>query len=133
MICIFEICLSDASAKRRFCKRLADTRGRRHATRRRFNGMRSRTGFAGRANPDDYPLSNRCDEIDTLLNSDYAGHRLTFQLFAQSPPFAHLGAVFRNFDFDSTLGYVKKAANLSDRVGQIQRRATAQARCVRGP
>ena len=23
-----------------------------------------------------------------LLNSDYAGHRLTFQLFAQSPPFA---------------------------------------------
>ena len=53
-----------------------------------------------------------------LLNSDYAGHRLTFQLFAQSPPFAHLGAVFRNFDFDSTLGYVKKAANLSDRVAQ---------------
>lgn len=53
-----------------------------------------------------------------LLNSDYAGHRLTFQLFAQAPPFAHLGAVFRNFDFDSTLGYVKKAANLSDRVVQ---------------
>jgi len=53
-----------------------------------------------------------------LLNSDYAGHRLTFQLFAQSPPFAHLGAVFRNFDFDSTLGYVQKAANLSDRVVQ---------------
>jgi 4-hydroxyphenylacetate 3-monooxygenase len=53
-----------------------------------------------------------------LLNSDYAGHRLTFQLFAQSPPFAHLGAVFRNFDFDSTLGYVKKAAGLSDRVSQ---------------
>jgi 4-hydroxyphenylacetate 3-monooxygenase len=53
-----------------------------------------------------------------LLNSDYAGHRLTFQLFAQSPPFAHLGAVFRNFDFDSTLGHVKKAANLSDRVVQ---------------
>jgi 4-hydroxyphenylacetate 3-monooxygenase len=53
-----------------------------------------------------------------LLNSDYAGHRLTFQLFAQSPPFAHLGAVYRNFDFDSTLGYVKKAANLSDRVVQ---------------
>ena len=53
-----------------------------------------------------------------LLNSDYAGHRLTFQLFAQSPPFAHLGAVFRNFDFDTTLGYVKKAANLSDRVVQ---------------
>lgn len=53
-----------------------------------------------------------------LLNSDYVGHRLTFQLFAQSPPFARLGAVFHNFDFDSTLGYVKKAANLSDRVSQ---------------
>jgi 4-hydroxyphenylacetate 3-monooxygenase len=53
-----------------------------------------------------------------LLNSDYAGHRLTFQLFAQSPPFAHLAAVYRSFDFDSTLGYVKKAANLSDRVVQ---------------
>ena len=35
-----------------------------------------------------------------LLNSDYAGHRLTFQLFAQSPPFAHLAAVYRNFDWD---------------------------------
>src|ERR1700682_1356173 len=53
-----------------------------------------------------------------MLNSDYAGHRLTFTLFAQSPPFAHLGAVYRNFDFDGTLGYVKKAANLSDRVVQ---------------
>ena len=39
-----------------------------------------------------------------LLNSDYAGHRLTFQLFAQSPPFAHLNAVYSNFDFDRTLG-----------------------------
>jgi len=35
-----------------------------------------------------------------LLNSDYAGHRLTFQLFAQAPPFAHLNAVYRNFDWD---------------------------------
>ena len=38
-----------------------------------------------------------------LLNSDYAGHRLTFQLFAQSPPFAHLAAVYRNFDWDGPL------------------------------
>jgi len=53
-----------------------------------------------------------------LLNSDYAGHRLTFQLFAQSPPFAHLNAVYRNFDFDTTLAYVKKSAGLSDRVFQ---------------
>ena len=38
-----------------------------------------------------------------LLNSDYAGHRLTFQLFAQSAPFAQLGAVYRNFDWDGPL------------------------------
>jgi len=51
-----------------------------------------------------------------LLNSDYAGHRLTFQLFAQSPPFAHLGAVYRNFDWDGPLDFVRQSAGLSDRV-----------------
>ncbi len=51
-----------------------------------------------------------------LLNSDYAGHRLTFQLFAQSPPFAHLAAVYRNFDWDGPLDFVKNSADLSDRV-----------------
>ena len=51
-----------------------------------------------------------------LVNSDYAGHKATFQLFAQSPPFAHLAAVYRNFDFDHPLRFVKKAAGLSDRV-----------------
>jgi 4-hydroxyphenylacetate 3-monooxygenase len=51
-----------------------------------------------------------------LLNSDYAGHRLTFQLFAQSPPFAHLAAVYRNFDWDEPLRFSKEAAGLSDRV-----------------
>lgn len=51
-----------------------------------------------------------------LLNSGYAGHRLTFQLFAQSPPFAHLAAVYRNFDWDGPLDLVKNAANLSDRI-----------------
>ncbi|ANY87051.1 MULTISPECIES: 4-hydroxyphenylacetate 3-hydroxylase family protein [Pseudomonas] len=51
-----------------------------------------------------------------LMNSDYAGHRLTFQLFAQSPPFAHLGAVYRNFDWDGPLDFVRKSAGLSDRV-----------------
>jgi 4-hydroxyphenylacetate 3-monooxygenase len=49
-----------------------------------------------------------------LLNSDYAGHRLTFQLFAQSPPFAHLAAVYRNFDWDGPLDFVKKSASLSE-------------------
>jgi 4-hydroxyphenylacetate 3-monooxygenase len=51
-----------------------------------------------------------------MLNSDYAGHRLTFQLFAQSPPFAHLAAVYRNFDWDGPLAFVTGAADLSDKV-----------------
>jgi 4-hydroxyphenylacetate 3-monooxygenase len=51
-----------------------------------------------------------------LLNSDYAGHRLTFQLFAQSPPYANLAAVYRNFNWDESLRVVRKSAGLSDRV-----------------
>lgn len=51
-----------------------------------------------------------------LLNSDYAGHRLTFQLFAQSPPFAQLAAVYRNFDWNGPLEFAHKAAGLSDTV-----------------
>jgi 4-hydroxyphenylacetate 3-monooxygenase len=51
-----------------------------------------------------------------LLNSDYAGHRLTFQLFAQSPPFAHLLAVYRNFDFSGPMRIVQQSAGLSARV-----------------
>ena len=51
-----------------------------------------------------------------LLNSDYAGHRLTFQLFAQSPPFAHLAAVYRNFGWNGPLEFVRSAAGLSERV-----------------
>jgi 4-hydroxyphenylacetate 3-monooxygenase len=51
-----------------------------------------------------------------LLNSDYAGHRLAFAQFAQSPHFIHLAAVFNNFDFSGPLDFVRKAADLSDRV-----------------
>jgi 4-hydroxyphenylacetate 3-monooxygenase len=51
-----------------------------------------------------------------LLNSSYAGHRLTFQLFAQSPPFAHLAAVYREFPWAGPLEFVQKAAGLSQRV-----------------
>ena len=59
-----------------------------------------------------------------LLNSDYAGHRLTFQLFAQSPPFAHLAAVYRNFDWDGPLSFVRKSAGLSDAVmGGVEARS----------
>jgi 4-hydroxyphenylacetate 3-monooxygenase len=49
-----------------------------------------------------------------LMDSDYAGHRLTFQLFAQSPPFAHLLAVYNNYDFSGPLDLVRRAAELSD-------------------
>lgn len=51
-----------------------------------------------------------------LINSDYAGHRLTFQLFAQSPPFANLAAVYRSFDWDGPLQKVQQAADLSPTV-----------------
>lgn len=51
-----------------------------------------------------------------LLNSGYAGHRLGFQLFAQSPPFAHLAAVYSSFDWDKPLDFVRRSASLSDRV-----------------
>ena len=58
-----------------------------------------------------------------LLNSDYAGHRLTFQLFAQSPPFAQLAAVYRNFDWSGPLEFAHNAAGLSDNVwGKTKRK-----------
>jgi 4-hydroxyphenylacetate 3-monooxygenase len=37
-------------------------------------------------------------------------------LFAQSAPFAHLAAVYRNFDWDGPLDFVRKSAGLSDKV-----------------
>lgn len=52
-----------------------------------------------------------------LLNSDYAGHRLTFELFAQSPPFAQLAAVYRSFDWEGPLDVVRHAAGLSEQTG----------------
>ena len=58
-----------------------------------------------------------------LLNSDYAGHRLTFQLFAQSPPFAHLLAVYRNFDFAESMRIVRESAGLSEQVDRTTLRS----------
>jgi 4-hydroxyphenylacetate 3-monooxygenase len=49
-----------------------------------------------------------------LLNSDYAGHRLTFQLFAQSPAFAHLLAVYNNYDFSGPADLVRRYAGLQE-------------------
>ena len=54
-----------------------------------------------------------------LINSDYAGHRLTFALFAQSPPFANMAAVYRNFDFDGPLDFVRRAADLFDNITPV--------------
>lgn len=51
-----------------------------------------------------------------LLNSDYAGHRLTFQLFAQAPPFAQSAAVYRTFDWNQALKFAQKAGGMSDRI-----------------
>jgi 4-hydroxyphenylacetate 3-monooxygenase len=51
-----------------------------------------------------------------LVNSDRAGHMATFELFAQSPPYAHLNAVYMNFDPRNALDIVKGAADLSDNV-----------------
>ncbi|MBO0845774.1 MAG: 4-hydroxyphenylacetate 3-hydroxylase family protein [Nocardioides sp.] len=47
-----------------------------------------------------------------LLNSDYATHRLTFQLFAQSPPFSHLLAVYNNYDFEPATSLLRNSADL---------------------
>ena len=47
-----------------------------------------------------------------LLNSDYATHRLTFQLFAQSPPFSHLLAVYNNYDFEPATELLRDSADL---------------------
>jgi 4-hydroxyphenylacetate 3-monooxygenase len=53
-----------------------------------------------------------------LLNSDYAGHHLTFVQFAQAPHFNHLAALYNSFDFSGPLDFVKRAADLSDRILQ---------------
>jgi 4-hydroxyphenylacetate 3-monooxygenase len=58
-----------------------------------------------------------------LLNSDYAGHRLTFQLFAQSPPYAQSAAVYRTFDWTQALRFAQKAGGLSDNIWGMRKKA----------
>ena len=53
-----------------------------------------------------------------LLNSDYATHRLTFQLFAQSPPFSHLLAVYNNYDFEPATELLRAAADIKNIDGE---------------
>lgn len=59
-----------------------------------------------------------------LLNSDYAGHRLTFQLFAQSPPFSHLLAVYNNYDFSEVSSLVRDAMDIATRTEPVVRDET---------
>ncbi|MFD2130032.1 4-hydroxyphenylacetate 3-hydroxylase family protein [Pseudogracilibacillus auburnensis] len=53
-----------------------------------------------------------------LLNSSYAGHQVTFELFAQSPPFAQSAAAFKNYDLEAHRNMVLKAANLAPHLVQ---------------
>ncbi|HWL26132.1 MAG TPA: 4-hydroxyphenylacetate 3-hydroxylase N-terminal domain-containing protein [Ureibacillus sp.] len=47
-----------------------------------------------------------------LLDSSHAGHQISFELFAQAPPFAQYAATFNNFDLNPARELVKKAANI---------------------
>lgn len=47
-----------------------------------------------------------------LLNSGYANHRLSFALFAQSPPFAQYNHLFGAFDFDSLAEFAGNCAGI---------------------
>nr|WP_319948203.1 4-hydroxyphenylacetate 3-hydroxylase N-terminal domain-containing protein [uncultured Shimia sp.] len=58
-----------------------------------------------------------------LLNSDYAGHWQSFYSFGQSPSYAQLAAVYRNFGWNGPLDLVADMANLpgaTDRATQIE-------------
>jgi 4-hydroxyphenylacetate 3-monooxygenase len=54
-----------------------------------------------------------------LLNSDHAGHRLTFQLFAQSPAFSHLLAVYNNYDFAGPVELVRRYIDSDEPANQL--------------
>lgn len=51
-----------------------------------------------------------------LLNSSHAGHQITFELFAQSPPFAQNLALYHSFNPGPMKELVRKAANLSSEI-----------------
>ena len=68
-----------------------------------------------------------------LLNSDYAGHRLTFQLFAQSPRFSHLLAVYNNYDFAGPADLVKRYAGLESELPEREDRLISATPAVDAP
>lgn len=70
-----------------------------------------------------YALNDACDAEERrklmafardLISSDYAGHRLAFSIFGQSPPHAQLAAVYHHFDWDGPAALVRDAAGLKD-------------------
>lgn len=52
-----------------------------------------------------------------FLNSGYAGHKLSFQLFSQAPPFAHLAAIFNAFDFGPSKEFTLHCAGIGAEAG----------------
>ncbi|MFX0543487.1 4-hydroxyphenylacetate 3-hydroxylase family protein [Roseovarius sp. S4756] len=48
-----------------------------------------------------------------LVSSDYAGHRLAFQLFGQSPTYAQMASVYHHFDWEGPMALVRDAAGLA--------------------
>ena len=63
-----------------------------------------------------------------LLNSDYAGHRLTFELFAQSPPYAHLNAVYIELRLRHAAA-LREAGGRAERPGDVALVSAADRRC----
>lgn len=51
-----------------------------------------------------------------LVSSSHAGHRLSFQLFGQSPPYAQLATVYHAFGWEGPTALVREAAGLGERV-----------------
>lgn len=49
-----------------------------------------------------------------FLNSEYAGHKLSFQLFSQAPPFAHLASIYHSFDFEPAKSFTRHCARISE-------------------
>jgi 4-hydroxyphenylacetate 3-monooxygenase len=60
---------------------------------------------------EDWPAKRRA--TDAVL--DEIGGVVT-RVGDESPPFAHLAAVYRSFDWNEALGFVRKSAGLSERV-----------------
>lgn len=57
-----------------------------------------------------------------LVSSSHAGHRLAFQLFGQSPPYAQLQTVYHAFDWEGPAALVRDAAGLTPQAADVASR-----------